>query len=155
MSAPYTLLLPLVGPMQSWGYRSRFSDRDTGPEPTRSGVVGLLCSALGWGRGADLSVFAPLRMGVRVDAPGRAMRDYHTAQNVLRAGGGLAETVLSTRHYLADARFLVGMEGTEVAFLEQLEAALHNPVWTLCLGRKSFPLSEPPYLPDGSIYAGA
>jgi CRISPR system Cascade subunit CasD len=140
--------------MQSWGYRSRFEDRDTGPEPTRSGVIGLLCSALGWGRETDLSPFASLRMGVRIDAPGRAMRDYHTAQNVLRAGGGLANTVLSTRHYLADARFLVGLEGSNGDFLEELEAALRDPIWTLWLGRKSFPLSEPPYLPQGSIYAG-
>jgi CRISPR system Cascade subunit CasD len=154
MSARHTLLIPLVGPMQSWGYRSRFDDRDTGPEPTRSGVIGLLCSALGWGRDTDLAPFAPLRMGVRIDAPGRAMRDYHTAQNVLRAGGGLANTVLSTRHYLADARFLVGLEGNDRDFLAQLETALRAPVWTLWLGRKSFPLSEPPYLPGGSIYSG-
>jgi hypothetical protein len=30
-----------------------------------------------------------------------------------------------------------------------LETALHDPAWTLCLGRKSFPLALPPYLPDG------
>ena len=29
MNQPYTLLLQLEGPMQSWGYRSRFDYRDT------------------------------------------------------------------------------------------------------------------------------
>lgn len=154
MSAPHTLLIPLIGPMQSWGYRSRFDDRDTALEPTRSGVLGMLCAALGWSREQDLTPFATLRMGVRIDAPGRVMTDYHTAQEVLRAGGGIAPTVQSRRRYLADARFLVGLEGEDVAFLGQLERRLREPVWTLYLGRKSFPLSEPPYLPDGSLFAG-
>ena len=42
-----TLLLRLVGPMQSWGTTSRFDERDTGKEPSKSGVVGLLAAALG------------------------------------------------------------------------------------------------------------
>jgi len=154
MSDPHTLLIPLIGPMQSWGYRSRFDDRDTSLEPTRSGLIGLLCSALGWPRETDLIPFHSLRMGVRIDAPGRVMTDYHTAKDVMRAGGGTANTVQSRRHYLADARFLAGLEGDDVAFLQMLESALRNPVWTLSLGRKSFPLSEPPYLPGGSIFRG-
>ena len=42
-----TLLLRLAGPMQSWGTQSRFTIRDTGYEPSKSGVIGLLCAALG------------------------------------------------------------------------------------------------------------
>ena len=52
-------------------------------------------------------------MAVRVDREGRLMRDYHTAQNVRRADPtkGTQDTVLSERFYLADADFLVGLEG--------------------------------------------
>jgi len=46
-----TLLLRLAGSMQSRGVQSRFTIRDTGLEPSKSGVVGLLCKALG--RGPD------------------------------------------------------------------------------------------------------
>ena len=42
-----TLLMRLAGPMQSWGTGSRFDERDTQLEPSKSGVVGLLCAALG------------------------------------------------------------------------------------------------------------
>ena len=42
-----TLLLRLAGPMQSWGLESRFDQRDTGREPSKSGVLGLICAALG------------------------------------------------------------------------------------------------------------
>jgi len=41
------LLLRLMGPMQSWGTQSRFSHRDTDLEPSKSGVIGLLCAAMG------------------------------------------------------------------------------------------------------------
>ena len=51
------LLLRLAGPMQSWGIQSRFSVRDTGLEPSRSGVVGLLCCALGRTRDEPLDEF--------------------------------------------------------------------------------------------------
>ena len=33
--------------MQSWGTQSRFSVRDTGREPSKSGVVGLIGAAMG------------------------------------------------------------------------------------------------------------
>ena len=144
------LLLRLAGPMQSWGTRSRFSNRDTGLEPSRSGVVGLLCAAMGIPRDDDekLKSFGTdkLKLAVRVDREGRLMRDYHTAQEVLRASGKTTQdTVLSERFYLADADFLVGLEG-ERAFLDELAGALRSPVWQLCLGRKSFvpslPISE-------------
>jgi CRISPR system Cascade subunit CasD len=148
------LLLRLAGPMQSWGTRSRFSSRDAGLEPSRSGVIGLLCAALGRPREELLDPFVPLKMAVRVDREGRLMRDYHTAQNVRRADPtkGTQETVLSERFYLADADFLVGLEGDRT-FLEHLDAALRRPVWPLFLGRKAFapslPVSEG--VSDGSL----
>ncbi len=148
---PHTLLIPLVGPMQAWGSRSRFDDRDTHPEPTKSGVLGLICAALGRPRWEPLADLNALRFGVRADAPGRAATDFHTAQNVAKAGGGPTSTVTSRRHYLADARFLCGLEGADLALLHAIEAALKNPVWPLSLGRNSFPLTCPPYLQDGSV----
>jgi CRISPR system Cascade subunit CasD len=141
------LLLRLAGPMQSWGTRSRFSNRDTGLEPSRSGVVGLLCAAKGIPRDDDESLtrfgINKLKMAVRVDREGRLMRDYHTAQEVQRASGKTTQdTVLSERFYLADADFLVGLEG-ERTFLDELATSLRSPVWQLYLGRKSFVPSLP------------
>lgn len=148
---PTTLLLQLAGPMQSWGFRSRFDNRDTGLEPTRSGIIGLLCAALGRGRETDLSDFEPLGMGVRVDAPGRVALDYHTAQPVWRNS---TATTVSNRYYLADARFLVGLQAEDAAWLQSLEAAIRNPVWALFLGRKSFVPSLPLYLEKSGLRAG-
>jgi CRISPR system Cascade subunit CasD len=141
-----TLLLCLAGPMQSWGTQSRFTDRDTGREPSKSGVVGLLCAALGRDRAEPLDDLASLRFGVRVDREGVFQTDYHTALKVAIAGNpSKTRTVVSHRHYLADASFLAGFEGSDeqLGLLERLDLALANPVWLLYLGRKSFVPSLP------------
>jgi CRISPR system Cascade subunit CasD len=140
----YTLLLRLQGPMQSWGYRSRFDYRDTALEPTRSGVIGLICAAMGIARGEDISSFDAIRMGVRVDEEGRLECDYHTALDVIKADGSGKDTVQSWRDYLADASFTVGLESSDQELLNKIAEALQSPTWTLFLGRKAFPLSIPP-----------
>ncbi len=143
------LLLRLAAPMQSWGTQSHFSVRETGLEPSKSGVIGLLCAALGRPRTAAVDDLAALRMGVRVDREGKVMRDYHIAQQVLKADGkSVKETEPSSRYYLADAVFLVGLEGEE-ALLHRLYEALRAPVWPLYLGRKAFVPARPVWLQDG------
>jgi len=145
----HTLLLCLAGPLQSWGVQSRFSVRDTGLEPSKSGVVGLLCAALGRPRSAPIADLAALRLGVRADREGIMARDFHTAQQVLKAGGGIKNTEPSNRYYLADAAFLVGLAGDDLDLLRALHAALRDPVWPLYLGRKAFVPGEPLWLEDG------
>lgn len=157
-----TLLLQLVGPMQSWGVQSHFTHRDTGLEPSKSGVIGLICAALGKPRdenhpaNADkpsLERLAKLRMGARVDREGLVKRDYHTAKDVMKAGGkpfsGLKATELSDRFYIADAAFLVGLESSSGDLLRQLYDCLRRPVWMLYLGRKAFVPGAPVWLPKG------
>lgn len=146
-----TLLLRLAGAMQSWGVQSRFGVRDTGLEPSKSGVLGLVCAALGINRADDagLAPLAALKMGVRVDREGILKVDYHTAKDVMKAGGGMKDTELSNRYYLADALFLVGVAGDDLALLERIQAALCQPVWPTFLGRKAFVPGEPVWLIDG------
>lgn len=152
-----TLLMQLIAPMQSWGTQSLFSHRDTGFEPSKSGVIGLICAALGRDRAEPIDDLAALKMGVRVDRQGVVLKDYHTAKNVLKASGGLKETELSDRFYLSDAAFVVGLESAEKdrALLEKIQRHLRHPVWTLFLGRKAFPPSDRIWLanknnePDG------
>lgn len=152
-----TLLLRLVGPMQSWGTTSRFDQRDTGKEPSKSGVIGLLAAAMGIDREnwPDLEPLTRLALGVRHDRPGVPKRDYQTAgcatgDTIIKADGKPSKDgVVSQRFYLADAAFLVGLEGDDRVFLEKAHAALLNPVWPLALGRKSYVPSEQVWLEDG------
>ncbi|OYY75409.1 MAG: type I-E CRISPR-associated protein Cas5/CasD [Gammaproteobacteria bacterium 28-57-27] len=154
-----TLLLRLAGPMQSWGTTSRFDQRDTGKEPSKSGVIGLLAAALGIDREnwIDLEPLTHLAMGVRHDRLGVLKRDYQTAgcaatDKMRRADGSLSEDgVTSQRHYLADAVFLVALEGRDRSLLEHAHAALNNPVWPLALGRKSYVPAESIWLDGGVV----
>lgn len=169
----------IVGPMQSWGTQSRFVDRDTGREPSKSGIIGLLCAALGKPRQEcdgdgypSLAELAGLRMGVRVDREGVMVKDYHTAGGgwiptmaqlyfpkrratgnvgVVKADGSSGDPVVSTRYYLADAAFLVCLEGANRELLERLASAIADPVWPVALGRKSFVPAMPICPPEGAL----
>lgn len=147
-----TLLLRLEGPLQSWGVGSRHGQRDTGLEPSKSGVIGLVCAALGRPRSQPVDDLAALRMAVRVDHPGELRTDYHTA-----GAGGFRRAddhterhnvIVSRRVYLCDASFLVGLEGDRLP-LEEIDAALGRPRWPLSLGRKACVPSAPVRMPDG------
>jgi len=111
-----TIFLRLEGPLQAWGDNSKFVIRRTMDAPTKSGVVGLICCAMGLRRravSADpieddelrrladlwpkdhrpptvLHLLNTLAMGVRKDRPGTRWWDYHTVGakvGVLKADG--------------------------------------------------------------------
>lgn len=145
-----TLLLLLAGPLQSWGTTSRFDRRETDQEPSKSGVLGLVCAALGRDRTMPLDDLAALRLGVRADRPGVLRYDYQTASDVIAADQSKRHpTTISRRFYLSDAVFVAGLEGEDRALLTTIHAALRRPVWPLALGRKSYLPSPGPYLDDG------
>jgi len=174
-----TLLMRLAAPMQSWGTESRFGFRETNLEPSKSGIIGLLCAALGkrkfdeQGKRVDedeetpdcpsLKKLSALRMGVRIDSPGVILVDYQTVggkhrqdeeYGVLKSSGDISKFAdISRRFYLADAVFLVGLEArTDDAaekWLPLIQRKLQRPHWQICLGRKAFVPSEPVWLPDG------
>jgi CRISPR system Cascade subunit CasD len=96
----------------------------------------------------DLQPLTRLSMGVRHDRPGLPKKDYQTAgcaatDTIIKADGTQSkEGVVSERFYLADAAFLVGLEGDSRPLMERMHDALLDPVWSLALGRKSYVPSE-------------
>ena len=112
-----TIFLRLEGPLQAWGDNSKFVIRRTMEAPTKSGVLGLICCAMGLSR-QPAREFLPeldgMTMGARVDREGERWWDYHTVgagYGLLTAGGaikrtastGEIETLVSRREYLCDA----------------------------------------------------
>lgn len=151
-----TLFLRLEGPLQAWGDTSKFVIRRSMEAPTKSGLLGLICCAMGLARQAardHLPELNRLTMGLRIDRPGTRWWDYHTVGariGILNAKGevkktastGEYETLITRREYLADASFLVALQG-EATLIEKVANALRSPKWTLYLGRKSCPPSMP------------
>lgn len=126
----------------AFGENSRFGERHTRTEPTKSMVVGLLCAALGRPRSAPVNDLSALPMAIRVDQEGTLLSDFQTTQDVIESSAKNLGSTISNRYYLADANFLVGLEGKK-QFLNHLDIALQFPKWQLFAGRKAFPYSCP------------
>ncbi len=94
-------------------------------------------------RTEPLDDLAALQMGVRVDQEGQILRDWHTAgaDGYLRASGGIERknVITSTRYYLSDAAFLVGLESDDPALLQEIHQALNNPALDALSGQKILP----------------
>ncbi|MFF7369828.1 type I-E CRISPR-associated protein Cas5/CasD [Streptomyces tricolor] len=168
MTDQAVLVLRLAAPLQSWGGPSRYNRRDTRPEPTKSGVLGLLAAAEGRPREASLTDLLGLRLGVRIDQPGTLLRDYHTvsdhrglplpaakvdAKGTQKKTGPAKYTGVTQRYYLQDAVFTAALRGP-APLLEQLDYAVRHPVFPLSLGRRSCPPTGPVSLglhPDADL----
>ncbi|MER5769274.1 type I-E CRISPR-associated protein Cas5/CasD [Streptomyces sp. NPDC001985] len=157
MTASAVLVLRLAGPLQSWGRPSRYNQRETHHQPTKSGVLGLLAAAQGRPRETPITDLLGLRLGVRTDQPGSLLRDYHTvsdhrglpmpssqvnAKGIQKKTSPAKYTGVTKRYYLQDAVFIAALRGPE-PLLEALEHALHRPVFPLSLGRRSCPPTGP------------
>lgn len=153
-----TVFLRLEGPLQAWGDNSKFVIRRCMDAPTKSGILGLICCAMGLSRQAARDKLADLNrlaMGARIDLPGTRWWDYHTVGakiGILNAKGEIKrtgntktspiETLITRREYLADASFLVALQGDGTQ-IEAIAMALMSPKWPIFLGRKSCPPSVP------------
>ncbi|MFD7586139.1 type I-E CRISPR-associated protein Cas5/CasD [Kitasatospora sp. NPDC059811] len=161
------LVLRLAGPLQSWGDRSAFNRRDTPPQPTKSGVVGLLAAAAGLPREADITGLVGLRLGVRIDQPGTLLRDYHTvsdyrgrplpqsgvnAKGVQKPTSPAKDTHVTHRYYLQDAVFVAAVQGP-AGLVATLAEAIRRPAFPLALGRRSCVPTQPIAL--GTVRTGA
>jgi CRISPR system Cascade subunit CasD len=158
MSDTANLALLLDGPLQSWGFASRFQQRTTGLYPTKSGVIGLVSAAMGLAKGSPeeaewlpkvsalemTSIVIPHNVP-EVDGPlpVRRLEDYHTVLETRRASGAMnRDAVVTRRQYLLEARFGVILAGDR-SVLERVAAALQDPIWGVWLGRKSCIPSAP------------
>jgi CRISPR system Cascade subunit CasD len=173
MSDPYVLLW-FEAPLQSWGADSKFGRRDTLKFPSKSGVLGLVCSALGaGGEQIDLLArFAPLDMQVisyrKTNSKGEKrnkeplLRDFQMVgsgyddsnpwQTLLipktaegkKAVGGGSK--MTYRYYLQDAVFAVALQ-VPAELSDAIADGLQSPHWDVYLGRKTC-------IPSELIYQG-
>lgn len=163
MASQY-LLLWLEAPLQSWGFDSKFGRRDSLKFPTRSGVLGLLCAALGYSGEqkeflAQMSskqqlvvsylrndekkqTITPESLLMDFQMVGSGYDDSDPWQSLLipktsegkKAVGGGSK--MTYRYYLQDARFAVVLECSQ-AESTLFSEALQNPMYDLFLGRKN------------------
>ena len=170
-----SLLLWLEAPLQAWGVSSRFGRRDTLPFPTRSGVLGLLCCAMG--RSGEQREFLaemcrlsqsivaysrvlpartekvqtnPFLVDFQMVGSGYTMEDDWQSLNVPRKSDGSkpvgAGTKMTYRYYIQDMAFACAIDIPQKYMAEVVEC-VKNPIWPVCLGRKCC-------VPTAPVYAG-
>ncbi|WAL74515.1 type I-E CRISPR-associated protein Cas5/CasD [Kitasatospora sp. YST-16] len=150
------ILLHLSSPMQSWGLQAEHHFHPTEKHPTRSGLIGLIASAMGRPDTHPNSDLRQLDFTIRVDRPGQREIDFHTIGGGLpahlavpRADGsprteGTA-TIVTERAYLCDAAFTVAVTGP-AGTVADAARALARPVFAPYLGRRSCPPDVPVFL---------
>lgn len=176
MSNPY-LLLWLEAPLQSWGFDSKFGRRETLKFPTRSGVVGLVCSALGAGgeQRELLAEFSSLRQTVisfvrsRQTENGKQkldreplLRDFQMVGSgyddrdpwmslmipkTISGGRSVGGGTKMTYRFYLQDTFFAVIFESLPQQSLEIAEALRNPVWDLYLGRKNC-------VPTDFIYRG-
>jgi CRISPR system Cascade subunit CasD len=159
------LLFDIAAPLASFGGPAPGSVRDTDTMPSRGALLGLFAAALGFRRddtAGHARLSTALRFAVRVRRAANAgvLRDYHTAQapkqsalkgrphrtrsDELAVPKWELSTVLSDRYYLMDFFATVGVVAEEsILTLDSLAQALHEPIFTLYVGRKACPPQWP------------
>jgi CRISPR system Cascade subunit CasD len=161
MSDTAYLALLLGGPLQSWGFSSRFQRRTTGLHPTKSGIIGLVSAAMGLAKGSpEEAEWLPKLSALKSTSivlprnDVRRLEDFHTTgggydkkthpQFIPRKASGRPSDnpTVSRRQYLLEARFGVILAGDRFV-LERAAAALQDPIWGVWLGRKSCIPAEP------------
>jgi CRISPR system Cascade subunit CasD len=128
------MVLQLAGPMMSWRLAGRKSTKVTYDHPTFSAIVGLIASALGVER-SDRTRIADIASALRmksfnasIPGDGALLEDFQTVgcrreeddlakpltAEVDKKGKstGSRKQIITRRHYLTDARYLVMLRGS-------------------------------------------
>lgn len=176
MNNPY-LLLWLEAPLQSWGSDSKFGRRDTQTFPTKSGVLGLMCAAMGAGgeQRELLTEFAALSQTVvsfvRTREKGESaikqereplLRDFHMVGSGYDKQDPWANLLIPktsdgkpavgggskmTYRYYLQDAAFAVVLEVPVDKVELIAQSLQNPTWDVYLGRKNC-------VPTDFIYRG-
>lgn len=156
------IIIQLYGPLASWGAPAVGESRPSSDHPGRSALLGLVAAALGIRRDdgpGQQALASSVRFAVKQYSAGTLLRDYHTVQvpgrdkraryltrkDELSVGKDRLNTVLSSREYRQGGLWLVAImlnESSEWS-LDEIMAALREPVFTPYLGRRACPLAIP------------
>ena len=160
------LVFHLYGPLASWGDTAVGEFRPSLDHPSRSAILGLIAASLGVRREDEAilkRIAASYALAVAVESSGTLLRDYHTTA-VPPSGKGKnrrhfatrkdelsgpkdgLSTILSSRDYRCDSKYLVCVwpRNQDCPYsLSEIQSALASPRFVPYLGRKSCVLSLP------------
>lgn len=170
------LLFTLAAPVASFGTVAVGERRPTWDRPSKSQIIGLVAGCLGLERNEEdrqSALVRSLGFAVRIDDPGQLATDYHTTQvpparrnrrfstrtEELSVPKIELKTILSRREYRTGSCYTVCLWLMQdgVVSLDEISAALRQPVFSPFAGRKAHALMLPmrPILLDAEHIASA
>ena len=127
-----TITIKLTAPLQSYGNEATFDRRTTRTYPSKSAMIGMIAAALGYARDdSRILELNRLSFAVRVDQPGKILTDYQVVE------WKKDKRKITYRDYLQDAVFVAALGSEDSQLISKIEAALHQPHFSLFLGRRS------------------
>ena len=163
------LVFQLYAPLASWGGQAVGQERPSDDHPSRSALLGMLAAALGIRRNEETKHRAlsdTCRFGIKLLAPGLALRDFHTIsipkgtnlnlhtrreevlcfekQSKSEVKNQRPNPIVSSRTYRQDTLNIVTVTSDSPHYgINNLTNALLKPIFPLYLGRKSCPPALP------------
>ena len=166
------VLLNLAGPLQSWAGPALMKSKvTTQMAPTDSALKGMLAACFGITREALSEGDIPdslrdAQFTIETRQNGKIVRDFQTVGTrsdekeytdrigrIFKRGAKAAPRIswpgstvnagIVTRTYLGDAEFFVEIRSSNDKAVEEIFAALSEPVWSPYLGRKAFSPTAP------------
>lgn len=159
---PRYLLFRLAAPIASFGTVAVGERRPTWDRPSKSQIIGLVASCLGYERQEEErqgALSRALGFAVRIDDAGQLSTDYHTTQvpparrnrrfatraEELGVGKTDLKTILSRREYRVGSCYTVclWLSGESGFTLDDIAAAINEPTFVPFAGRKANALMLP------------
>ena len=129
--------------MQAWGVDGAAQIRRTRRQPHCRAVFGMIRAARGLRRGEEWDELHSLEFRCDTVRSGTRMWDFATMKNVVSANGKVWHPQgIQEKEYLAGAAFIVSLVGHDV-LIDQVRAALEDPVFFIGLGRRDCMPSAP------------
>ena len=166
-----TILLWLEGPFQSWGTGSLFYQREAGLAPTKSGVAGIICTALGRNNEQKewLEQFSKVSMTVSGFIPEKEktpviLSDFQglgagyddkdawetrmTPKNSQGKNLSGGRNKILVKKYIQSMSFACILESENIELMQEIANGMQHPVYVFSLGRKSC-------LPTEQVFQGS
>lgn len=148
------ILLRMRAPLQSWGGESfSYKYRGTIRHPTLSGVLGLICCALGVNTSKNKAFLGELVNNISMDVfcykQGKILKDYQTAGTGHKDLRKIPTNCFSKpveakvrgniyhKEYLQSSDFCVILEVKSEELANKISLGLREPKWMPSLGRKA------------------
>lgn len=148
-----TVVFRVCAPVVTWRNTPQMDVVYTETMPTKSAVIGMICSAMGADR-TDDHITEKVNHGVmtvRLDKTGIRINELKSQKQTIAANGNKGKTILAHQEIMSDVCNVIALQYTDEDFSQKVVDALKKPKRFMYFGSKSCPANSihmEPHLTD-------